>query len=118
MNFPVPLTIVLTAAAATLIASSWLHSSTARSEQRIHELQAALDVQTDVVAPFLRKFHLGSGASIQADTFPAFLDEQVRSGKISATDAKAVLAALSAARQGEPVLTPRGWIMPTIAKGN
>ncbi|PTX96174.1 hypothetical protein DB345_10270 [Spartobacteria bacterium LR76] len=118
MNFPVPLTIVLTAAAATLIASSWLHSSTARSEQRIHDLQAALDVQTDVVAPFLRTFHLGSGMSVHAATFPAFLDEQVQSGKISATDAKAVLAALSAAGQGEPVLTSRGWIMSAIAKGN
>ncbi|PTX94078.1 hypothetical protein DB345_21195 [Spartobacteria bacterium LR76] len=118
MKIPAPLSIVLVAAVVALITSALLHSFVARSEQRICDLQAALDVQTDVVAPFLRKFHLGSGVSVQADTFSAFLDGQVRSGKISAADAKAILAALAAAGQGEPVLTPRGWIMPVIAKGN
>lgn len=109
---------VLVVAVVTLVISALLHSFEKRSEQRIRDLQEALDVQTDVVAPFLRRFRLGSGVSVQADTFPAFLDGQVRSGKISAVDAKVVLAAFAAAGQGEPVLPPRGWIMPVIAKGN
>ena len=118
MKIPVPLSIVLAAAIAVLVASVLLRAFTAQCEQRIQNLQAALNVQTDVVAPFLQRFHLGSGASAEANTFAGFLEDQVNAGKITEADAKSVWAALSAAGQGEPVRTSRGWIMPAIAKGN
>lgn len=118
MKIPVPLSIVLAAAIAVLVAFALLHSFAARSEQHVRDLQAALNVQTDVVAPFLLRFHLGSGASAEANTFAGFPEDQVKAGKITEADAKSVWAALSAAGQGEPVRSARGWIMPAIAKGN
>lgn len=118
MKIPIPLSVVLVAAVVTLVAFALLHSLAARSEQHVRDLQAALDVQTDVVAPFLQRFHLGSGAAAKGNDFRAFLDEAVSAGKVPAGDVTAFLATLAAARQGDPVLTPRGWVMPVIAQGD
>lgn len=115
MKLPVPLTLVLVAAVATLVGYSSLRSYTAAKEQRIHDLQASADVQIDVLAPLLQKYKLGSGIGTTAKTFSEFLFAQVAAGKLPEAEAKAALATLSAAGQGEPVLTPRGWVMPIIA---
>ena len=114
---PASLVAILAVSAATLMASLALRAFEAGNEQRIASLQAAADVQTGVLAPFLKEFRLGAGASVKAMDFSGYIDEQVKAGTVPAEAAKKILAAVAAAGQGEPVLTSRGWVMPAIVKG-
>lgn len=116
-KLPASLVVVLAVAAATLMASLALRAFEAGNEQRIASLQAAADVQTGVLAPFLQEFRLGSGASIKDLTFRDYIAQQVSAGHVSAEAARKVLATMAEAGQGDPVLTSRGWVMPAIAKG-
>lgn len=114
---PASLVAVLAVSAATLMASLALRAFEAGNEQRIASLQAAADVQTGVLAPFLQEFRLGSGVSVKAMDFSGYIDAQVKAGNVPAEAARKMLAAVAAAGQGDPVLTSRGWVMPAIVKG-
>lgn len=116
MKIPIPLLLVLVVTAAVFCVVSVAHYSIDRDSQRISNLQAAADVQIGILAPFLTKHHLGCGVSAQTDNFRTFLHEQITTGKVSAEEADQVLESILAAGQGEPVHTPRGWIMPIIAE--
>jgi len=115
MKLPVPLALVLVASVIALGAFFSLRSYTDSREQKIHDLQAATDVQIEVLAPLLQKYKLGSGIGTTSKTFSEFLSAQVAAGKLPEAEAKQALATISAAGQGEPVLTSRGWVMPVIA---
>lgn len=115
MKLPLPLTLVLVAAVATLVAYSALRSYTGAKEQRIHDLQASSDVQIDVLAPLLQKYKLGSGIGTTERTFSEFVFAQVATGKLPEAEAKQALDSISRAGLGEPVLTSRGWVMPVLA---
>jgi hypothetical protein len=114
---PASLVAVLAVSAATLMASLALRAYEAGNEQRIARLQAAADLQTGVLAPFLKDARLGSGASIKDLTFREYIAQQVSAGHVSAEAARKLLATMAEAGQGDPVLTSRGWVMPAIVKG-
>lgn len=92
-------------------------NSSLQSEQRIAKLQAALDCQTDVLAPFIQAHKLAQVRPLASKNFGDYVTSQVKAGLVPESAAQQFLATLKATGLGEPIYTSRGWVMPIIEAG-
>lgn len=87
-----------------------------KSEDQCATLTRVGNCQTDVVAPFVQRYHLHTASANKSQSFRELVTQEVTAGRIPKAEAQKALSAIDAANDGMPVRTPIGWTLPTISK--